>query len=150
MTDALDRALAAIALDEFQRRRRTATRKVASGHLTPGDANGLLLPWAALACRLGADVPDLAEQLTVLRAIPGSGPGGTFFSEAELRIHVADEVCPLPLIRETLADARDAALERAEAAGDEALTARARNLCTLATAFGIAMSARDHDVGRAA
>src|SRR5687768_3254674 len=72
MPDPVLAALAAIAREEYTRRRDRAVAKVASGDLRAGEANGLLLPWLAIACRCGSAVPELAEPLAQVRSIPGS------------------------------------------------------------------------------
>lgn len=128
-----------IAGAEFERRRATATRRVAAGELSAAEANAHLLPWLAIACRAGADLtefaPDVAQAVAELRHNPVTAD--------HARAVVADELCSLSAIRSTLAAAREAALERAERpqAAEDHLT-RARGLCVLATAFNVPMHPR--------
>ena len=72
----------------------------------------MALPWLAIACRAGADLPMLAQELA------DEAEGGVI-TPAMARAIVADRHCPLPLLRETLANATAAAIrvhERAQAA----------------------------------
>lgn len=122
-------SLAELAVQELERRRGTASRKVAAGDLSAREANAHLQPWLALACRAGADLPEFADPLAELRAHPA-------LTATDARILCADDIAPLAAIRAALATARDDAIERAEGTGDAARTERARGLDTLARAFG--------------
>lgn len=141
--------LANIAADEFARRRATASRKVAAGELPANQANALVLPWLAIACRAGATLPELADDLADIAE-------GGVLTPAMARRVLADEICPLPRLRETLCNATAAAIRVHERARSEALPqsepatggsanqdakgtaqslARARGLMALARAF---------------
>lgn len=126
---ALDRALAAIAAEEFDLRRAIAVRKVKAGQLSAQEANAHLMPWLAIAARSGSDLPEIAEALAGFTPIYGT------FDEAAARVMIADDLCPIAEIRSTLATARDAAIDAAEASGDAAKLTRARRLQLLAGAF---------------
>jgi hypothetical protein len=130
-------SLAAIALVEYERRLASARRKVADGAIEPREADALLRPWLALACRSGADRAEYDDALAELRVIPAE-EGKLFFDDSSARAAVADDICPLPAIRAALASARDQAIERAtDAEGlDLARNDRAGGLVALAIAFG--------------
>ncbi len=128
---------AAIAAEEFCRRRETALRKVAAGEIDLRQGAALLQPWLALACRAGADLPDFADALRSWRQpLPGGRMGETLqFTEQEARALCAEDICPREQAVETLAAARDAALYRHDTAPTPERARRARDLVALACAF---------------
>jgi hypothetical protein len=119
---------ATIAADEFARRRATASRKVAAGELRPSEANALVLPWLAIACRAGSDVPLLADDIADIVA-------GDVLSPGMARAVVADEICPMPRLRETLRTAAAAAIRLHEGKPTPDNLGRARGLLTLSRHF---------------
>lgn len=116
--------LPTIALAEFTRRQAQARRKVAQGTLPRHQAEQLLRPWAALACAIGADVPDLAAELADMADTTGA------------RAILAESLCPRPMVLATLAAARDAALAGHSATATPDRTRHARNLQQLADHMG--------------
>jgi hypothetical protein len=144
-------SLASLAAHEYERRRAIARHKVAQDQLDPSEADALLRPWLALACRARADREEYDDALAELRAIPAepdsaqpsersraTGSVRAFFDDGQVRAVVADEICGLPTIRTTLAAARDKAIDRAaDAKGlDVERNGRAAALVALALAFG--------------
>lgn len=133
--------LAALALTELRRRQASALRKIAAGQLERPQAERLLRPWAAIACRLGADFAEL-EPLLAARRDPDERVSMT-------RACLADDICPRSVWAPALAAARDAAVDRSEAAAGNAahkdLVERARALVRLADHFGRDPN-RDHPV----
>lgn len=123
--------LAALCADELADRRSAARRLLASGRSLPALAEAELRSFAALACRWGLDVPELAAEIAHLQHAAFHGDARS------ARVHVADELCPPAGIRAALVRARDRALDRAEA--DPARLPRATRLATLAAAFGCAL-----------
>lgn len=125
-------AFADIAAAEFSHRRAAATRKVASGELDRAGAEALLRPWLAIACRFGAEVPEIAEMLRELRAM-ARRDGDPFLSASAARAILADDIHPRARWLAALAAARDQAIERsARPAVPAAHIDRARRLCQLA------------------
>lgn len=117
-----------IAAEEFARRRAAASRKVAARELDAAAANALVLPWLAIACRAGADLPELAEDLADMAE-------GGVITPRMARAIMADDICPLPRLRETLRSATAAAILRHEAQGTPATLTRGRGLMALARHF---------------
>ena len=130
-----DSHIAALAAEELRDRRASAQRLVESGRVAATRAAAELRPFAAVACRLRADLADLRDEVAAIRnsraTICGtfSDPG-----EACARAMVADDFCSLEATREVLTKARDRALDRA--AEDPARARRATRLATLAAAIG--------------
>jgi hypothetical protein len=126
--------LAALATEEYTRRRETARKKVAAKAIPAHAANQLVLPWLAIACRAGADLPELAGALAELTAVREHGK--PFLSDGDARAIVADSLCPLPALREVLGRALGAAARRAETAPGPDSAARFRTLQSLARLIG--------------
>jgi hypothetical protein len=119
-----------LAAEEYHLRRDRARRKVAQRAIAAHDANALVLPWLALACRAGADLPEFADAIAFLRADTDFG-----FSESQARALTADGICPLHHARAALAAATAAALARLEAKPDADREHALRRLGALATHF---------------
>ena len=97
----------------FAQRQRAARDAVRTGRMDPRTATQHLRPWLAIACRIGADLPELEEGLANLRTVQlvwptnGAAPDVT---DAEARARLADEICPRSRWAPILAAARDRAL----------------------------------------
>lgn len=130
-----DAHIANLAAEELLDRQASARRLIDAGRLTPSRARAELQPFLGLACRLGADVAEIREDIAAIRA-PRGAIYGTFVPPSVncARAMVADDYCLLPEIRTTLAKARDRALDRA--AADPARSPRATRLVMLAIAIG--------------
>jgi len=139
--------LSRIAADAFTVRQSRARAAVAARKMPRAEAESRLLPWLAIACLAGADLPELEEPLAELR-VTGTD-GEPIFSDAQARALVADRICPRARWAPLLGKARDEALRHAdtftpagaarrtpsqEAERQAALTA-ARELMALADAF---------------
>lgn len=125
--------IADLALAEFSDRQASARRQNAEGKLALDQAWALLHPWTALAIRLGADVPGLAEMIAALRAPENLIAGAPLnWDDIDCRTDIADRLCPRPKVVAALTAARDAAIRRA----DPTRAARTTRLATLAAAFG--------------
>ena len=102
-----------IAAAAFTQRQQRARRAVGAGELTRAMAEDRLRPWLAIACRAGADLPELEDPLADLRQ---KDPAGNWLcSDAEARAVLADQICPRASWAPLLAKARDHALRDAEA-----------------------------------
>ena len=119
--------LAEFAGAEYRRRHQAALRKVGGGQIAPAEAEALLRPWLAAALRCGADPGSL--HLEVARAVEAYRKAN--LSDRQARSCAADDLCPLPSIRETVAAARDARLDR-----DAEDLDRTRGLIALGDALG--------------
>lgn len=98
--------LAQIAAREYALRRQAALRAVGADQLTRDRAEAMLRPWAAIALLVGADVPELAEE--VARRTDGCTPIGF------ARAIVALDTCDRAEWVSALATARDRAVEAAQ------------------------------------
>ena len=116
---------AAVAAGLFRQRQSYASRMVAEGRLTRDAAEAKLRPWLAIAAAVGADLPEL--ELHGNELWPDVG------KPVVHRLHAAD-ISPADEWRETLAAARDAAVNTADT--DEKLD-QARALTLLAQALHI-------------
>ncbi|MYL98738.1 hypothetical protein GR702_13290 [Novosphingobium sp. FGD1] len=136
--------LAAIALDEHERRSASARRQVDAGRLPGHVAQRELGPWQAIAVICGAPGVLHAEVTDYRRTIvhyPGNGgPAvyGHLLSEQDARWDLACDLCPPSVWRAALAKARDAALGKATT---PERVQRARNLCILARALDVPLTA---------
>lgn len=140
--------LADLAAGEYRLRRETALRKVAACQLDRSAAEALLLPWLALAIRLGAlpeDLPpglpalaDLRFNIDALADTPCVDGTPSPHSMATCHSIVADAIAPRPRILTTLVDARDAAVSKALAEPTcPKRAARAHDLSVLGVAMGL-------------
>lgn len=100
--------LAEIATTEWQLRRAQASKLVSAGDLPRDLADARLRPWLAIACRCGADLPELEQALADRRTFYPDG--SAWASERQLRAMLADDICPRPRWQAVLAQARDEAL----------------------------------------
>jgi hypothetical protein len=109
---------ATIAAQQFTRRKALAQQAIAARVATSDQATRKLLPWLAIACRAGADLPELNEALADLRSVQIThGPGAGQYrdvSDAEARALLADEICRPELWRPELQRATGAALRKSE------------------------------------
>jgi hypothetical protein len=104
-----DRAqLATLATVEFRRRQANARKKVAEGAIDRTTAERLVRAWAAMACRLGADIAELRPLIDGFTLIFGRTP-----TETERRACVAEDLCPREAMVAVLVKARDAAAAKA-------------------------------------
>ena len=118
----------------FCQRQAKARELVRSGRMDPRTATDHLRPWLAIACRLGADLPELAEGLAGTRVVQiWPAEGARSFTDIEARALLADDICARRIWAPVLARARDHASagpqdtpEQREAAN--ALAAMARHL----------------------
>lgn len=133
-------ALAGIAGAELRRRQGEARRLVDGGRLPIAKAEQLLRPWAAIACRLGADVAELAGIIAANRTEGWAAAGA--------RSWAADQICPRATWAPVLATARDVAIAKAEGArdapGHAELVERARGLMRLTDHFARDINGRNH------
>lgn len=143
--------LAQLGADQFRRRQAKARAVVAARNMTRAQAEAHLRPWLAIACILGADLPELAGPLKdrALQLAPAGRHGG----EADIstggptppqadgthRWLAASDICPRAHWAPLLAAARDTAMDRLHLDGsEEAVTAAAALLrITLALAHDI-------------
>lgn len=110
-----------------------AKRLVTTGGMTAPLANGHLRPWAAIACLVGSNHPEIERALADLtsemtEARHTASPG-------QLRAMLAEEICPRPRWVPILAAARDAAFDHWAANGDAASLEASRNLQRLCLAL---------------
>jgi len=104
-----DRAqLATLATVEFRRRQANARTKVAEGRIDRDTAERLVRAWAAMACRLGADIAELRPLIDGFTTIAGRP-----LTEAERRAQVAEDLCRYDAMIAVLVKARDAAAAKA-------------------------------------
>ena len=96
---------AAVAAGLFRQRQSYASRMVAEGRLSRDVAEAKLRPWLAIAAAAGADLPEL--ELHGNEIWPDTG------KPVVHRLH-AEDIGPAGDWRETLASARDAAVNTAE------------------------------------
>lgn len=119
---------AQIAAGQFAHRRRWLARSGAP----VADQEAKLRPWAAIALRAGADLtqlpPDLQVAVEDYRRVN--------LGERTARACVADDLCPLTVALETLAQARDAAIDKAHTEPTEARRQAAHRLDVLAVHLG--------------
>jgi len=120
-----------LAAEEFRRRQIKARAVVATRRMTKAQAEAHLRPWLAIACTLGADLPELADLLQHRLGTPISGeaPAGRHGGEADIstgaptppqadginamtRWLVANDICPRERWAPILAAARDNAMDR--------------------------------------
>ena len=104
--------IASAAASAFTQRQRRAGAAVAARQVTRADAEARLLPWLAIACLAGADLPALEEELAQLRE--SATDGEPLFSAAEARAVVAARLCPRARWAPLLGRARDEALRAAD------------------------------------
>ena len=134
-----------IGAEEFRMRMAAAVRKVAVGELSQADADRLMLPWTAIALLSRAIVPELVlpieNQRRAIVHYPGGGAPAVrdhLIPEDDARVLLASSTCGPNVWGPTLSKARDAAIARADT--PEKL-ARARNLCRLARALDVPLTA---------
>jgi len=127
--------LADLALAAFRSSVARAQRRRDVGEWTPEQAEADVRPWAAAACLLGADIPELREAIEGFTVIAGRA-----LSEAERRAVVAADLCPREWLLAALASARDASIERAGRTGKPEHIDAARKLMRLAEHFGCPIS----------
>ena len=110
-----DRAtLAQLAARLFTARQVKARAAVRARQADRAAAERHLLPWLAMACLAGADLPELDEPLADLRTVD---PDGIWtLSDAQARGLLAGQICPRARWAPVLGAARDAAVDRADAA----------------------------------
>lgn len=141
--------IAGIAAAEFRRRRANARRLIGEGRLAPDDADALMRPWAAIAVLCRADLAQcsavLAAAMLEARQVIAFAPGKGQPVQHHIRVpedHVralfARDLCPPLVWGPALATARDAALARAD---NPERNARARDLCALARALDVPLTA---------
>ncbi|MGF7152483.1 hypothetical protein [Novosphingobium gossypii] len=136
--------IASIALDELTRRTSAAKRMVNAGELPAATAALQLRPWQAIA--LICDAPgvlsaDVTDYRRTIVHYPGNGAPavyGHLLPESEARRDLAADLCPRSIWRQALEKARDAALGRANTPDR---VERARNLCRLARALDVPLTA---------
>ena len=104
--------IATAAAAAFTLRQLRARAAVSARKMTAPDAEARLLPWLALACLAGANLPELDEELAQLR-VTGTD-GQPIFSLAEARAVLADRLCPRARWAPLLGKARDEALRHAD------------------------------------
>jgi hypothetical protein len=112
MTAVTHLPLATVAAAEFRKRQKRAREIVGNRGMSPASANRHLAPWLAIACRCGADLPELAELLADRRIDVGLALASEEekpLREAEARWLAADDICPRSQWVPVLAAARDAA-----------------------------------------
>lgn len=128
--------LATVAAAEFRKRQQRARDVVRNRGMSVGQANRHLAPWLAIACRCGADLPELTLLLADRRIDVGVALASEEqrpLREAEARWLVADDICPRPQWVPILAAARDDAFARYLAAPQDAsLTTAAASLQRIA------------------
>lgn len=149
-TDIARPELSRMAAALFTQRQRKARELVRSGRMDPATATRHLRPWLAIACRCGADLPDLAEGLSDRRTVqiawfPGDRRHGGAadispvdrreVTENEARALLADEICPRSHWAPVLAKARDEALLGPLATEDQRANARALSAIARHLAF---------------
>ena len=105
-------SIARAAAAAFTARQARAVAAVKARKVTRPDAESRLLPWLALACLAGADLPELEEELSALRETGTDGE--PIFSDAEARAVLAARLCPRARWAGLLGRARDEALRQAE------------------------------------
>lgn len=116
--------LANLAAGEFQQRQERANAMVRRGDMPADIVNARLRPWLAIACLLGANLPELDEGLAELRVcqtFPGGEMGSR--SEADARTILAADICPRATWLNALATARDAAIRAGHAESTATLRA---------------------------
>lgn len=128
--------LATVAAAEFRKRQQRARDVVRNRGMSIAQANRHLAPWLAIACRCGADLPELAVLLADRRIDVGVALASEEqrpLREAEARWLVADDICPRPQWVPILAAARDDAFRRYLAdSTNAALTSAAASLQRMA------------------
>lgn len=138
-----------LAAEEFRRRQIKARTVVATRRMSIAQAEVHLRPWLAIACSLGADLPEL-DDLLKARARQ-LAPAGRHGGEADIstggptppqtdgmtRWLAADDICPRRVWAPLLAAARDNAMDRLHLDGSEQAigTAAALLRITLALAY---------------
>lgn len=104
--------LASAAATAFTQRQNRARAAVAARKMPRADAESRLLPWLAIACLAGADLPELEDELAQLRETGTDGE--PIFSDAQARALLADRICPRSRWAGLLGRARDDALRHAD------------------------------------
>ena len=137
--------VAQIGAEEYRLRMAAALRKIAVGEITQAHATQLMAPWTAIALLSRAEVPELVLPIEEARATivhyPGNGAPAVYghkIPEDDARILLASSTCGPNVWGPTLCKARDAALARAIT--PDAIR-RARNLCRLAAALDVPLTA---------
>jgi hypothetical protein len=102
--------IAQIAADQFRARRARAAEVVRNTGMTRHEAERHLRPWLAIACMVGAALPELDDLLADLRRTNGSGPHA--MSDGAIRWLAAEEICPRATWAPILTRARNAAYGR--------------------------------------
>ncbi|MEZ5688718.1 MAG: hypothetical protein R3E21_08065 [Caenibius sp.] len=127
------RTTAELAAAAYLRAQDAASRQIATGRITHGVAHAKLRPWLAIAAWCNAELQDLWQPCTPV------------FGSTDTRCRLyAHEIAPRSEWASTLAEARDAALDRLTPdSTDQALT-HARILCALASAISLDPNGTDH------
>lgn len=107
MTDYADLALA-----QFRTRQANARRMVKAGEIPLAQAEAAMRPWASLALRAGAELPELAPERTGFAVWQVTPPGAV--PPETVRAMLAEEVCPIERCRHALRAARDKAIDRGD------------------------------------
>jgi hypothetical protein len=123
-----------LAAQAFTARQAAARRRFAQGEIALDTAVAHLRPWLAVACLLGADLPELDEMLADRRVFNVDGTAA--LTEGELRWLAADDICPRARWQPMLAKARDRAVDRS-ASGQAADIDEARTLSRLCAALAV-------------
>lgn len=113
-------SLPQLAADLFRQRQAKARIVVAARGMSKPQAEAHLRPWLAIACTLGADLPDLA---------------GPLESREGNRWLAADDICPRATWAPILAAARDIAMDRLHIDGSAEAIAAAAALLRIALAL---------------
>lgn len=111
--------VAAIADDEYRRRRDKARQLVAQGKLAPARAEAEMRAWAAIALMAGGDalqteLEDYHRSMTYFIVNGKPAPADYRMPEAEARCELARDLCGPNTWGPILGAARDAALARAD------------------------------------
>lgn len=122
-------SLPQLAAEQFRRRQTKARAVVASRQMSTAQAEAHLRPWLAIACTLGADLPELV---------------GPFESREGNRWLAADDVCPRKVWAPLLAAARDNAMDRLHL--DESEEAIGNAAALLRIALALAYDPNGHHV----
>lgn len=145
-------SLPQLAAEEYRRRAAKAAAVVASRQMSRAQAEAHLRPWLAIACTLGADLPELAGLLKdrAIQLAPAGRHGGPNLSsgadistgvptppqvDGMTRWLVASDICPRAKWAPLLAAARDNALDRLHLDGSEEAVGTAAALLRITQAL---------------
>jgi hypothetical protein len=111
MSPTIEPDISRAAAQAFRQRQAKARELVRSGLMDARRATDHLRPWLAIACLVGADLPELEDGLCGRRVVQiWPNDARKDVTEAEARGLLADEICPRRLWAPVLAKARDDAL----------------------------------------